>query len=219
MRSPRIAGGGDLECWSSDGVLTTSSGLSPPPGVHPEACGQVHTGSWKTSPPVNLLQSGLCQRHPGLRPVLGPTVIGTKPSVAVTCGWGGHLWWGPQESPAGDALLPSHTGRPGALRVGEVPAEQSRQPRGRMWGDSWAWLGDGKWLFRVAGWEGPQCRVIVLEPHLSRPQAGATRTPRRFVGLSYTWGSKSKRRAHSKLMKLIPDWNHHLWIIVSGLIK
>lgn len=31
-----------------------------------------------------------------------------------------------------DALFQSHTGRPGAPQVGEVPAEQSRQPGGRM---------------------------------------------------------------------------------------
>ena len=30
-----------------------------------------------------------------------------------------------------DALFQSHTGRPGAPQVGEVPAEQSRQPRGQ----------------------------------------------------------------------------------------
>lgn len=61
----------------------------------------------------------------------------------------------------------------------------------------------------MAGWEGPRCEVIVPEPHLSQAQAAATEMLRRFVGLTCSGGSKSKQRAHGRLMKLISDWNHH----------
>lgn len=38
----------------------------------------------------------------------------------------------------------------------------------------------------------------------------ATEMLRRFVGLRYSGGSKSRQRALSRLMKLISDWNHRL---------
>lgn len=65
------------------------------------------------------------------------------------------------------------------------------------------------WPLSLARWEGPRCKVIVLEPHLSQAQAEATEMLRRFVGLRCSGGSKSKQRAHSRLMKLISDWNRH----------
>ena len=64
-----------------------------------------------------------------------------------------------------DALFQSHTGRPGAPQVGEVPAEQSRQPGGQDEGGGQACRGDGKWLLHVAGNERPRCKVTVLQPH------------------------------------------------------
>ena len=84
-----------------------------------------------------------------------------------------------------DALFQSHTGRPGAPQVGEVPAEQSRQPRGQDGGGGQACLGDGKRLLHVAGNEGPRCKVTVLQPHLSWPHVRVIQMLRRLVGLRY----------------------------------
>lgn len=47
-------------------------------------------------------------------------------------------------------------------------------------------------------------------PYLTQAQAEAIEMLKRFVGLRHSGGSKSEQRAHSRLMKLISDWNHGL---------